>query len=164
MTKINNLNSSAIAGMGNRVWSALDLSLAQFRKLVFENIENWVEAKNNSKNYAPVAVENDRYLNGISVIYKLKEQYYHVVCNTYLEADHILQTILTDEKRIPAGIYNAVTNHFDWEIMGQYHFEVDPINKSVSDADERIKSIAEALRRRDASWIPGHYQSNSLFA
>ncbi len=157
------LKNNTLPGMGNRVWNALDLSLAQFRKSIFENIKNWNETSNHQTIVAE-RVDGDSYLNGISVIYRLNDQYHHVICSTYLEADQILQTIAADDHRMPVGIFNAATNHFDWEITGQYHFETDPVNKKLANANERIISIAESLRRRDATWRPNHFQRASFFA
>ncbi|KAA6440195.1 hypothetical protein FEM33_06205 [Dyadobacter flavalbus] len=101
--------------------------------------------------------------NRYSVLYTLKGQYQHVGCSSQEEAQHVLGMLMTDGNRIPVGIYDSGTDTFEWEIIGQYFHSQDPI----SDQQERlheILTISRALRRRDASWQPGHLQKPGFFA
>jgi hypothetical protein len=70
---------------------------------------------------------------------------------------------MTDENRIPIGIYDAKTDSFVWEIIGQYLYSQDPASEQHSRLEE-ILTISRALRRRDSSWQPGYLQRPSFFA
>ena len=101
--------------------------------------------------------------NRYSVLYTLKGRYQHVGCSSEEDAQHVLGTLMTDGNRIPVGIYDSKTDSFEWEIIGQYFHSRHP----VMDQQERlheILTISRALRRRDASWQPGHLQKPSFFA
>jgi len=101
--------------------------------------------------------------NRYSVLYTLKTQYHHVGCSSQAEAQSVLGILMTDENRIPVGIYDAKTDSFEWEIIGQYFHSQDPISEQHSRLDE-ILTISRALRRRDSSWQPGYLQKPSFFA
>ncbi|WP_229209447.1 hypothetical protein [Dyadobacter koreensis] len=109
-----------------------------------------------SKSYE---VSENRY----SVLYKLKSQYHHVGCSSQAQAQSTLSTLMTDENRIPVGIYDAKTDLFEWEIVGQYFHSQDPISEQRRRLDE-VLTIARALRRRDSSWQPGYLQKPGFFA
>jgi len=101
--------------------------------------------------------------NRYSVLYKLKSQYHHVGCSSQAQAQSTLSTLMTDENRIPVGIYDAKTDLFEWEIVGQYFHSQDPISEQRRRLDE-VLTIARALRRRDSSWQPGYLQKPGFFA
>jgi len=101
--------------------------------------------------------------NRYSVIYTLKGQYQHVGCSSQEEAQQVLGSLMTDGNRIPVGIYDSGTDSFEWEIIGQYFHSQDPISNQQERLQE-IVTIAQVLRRRDASWQPGYLQKPSFFA
>lgn len=101
--------------------------------------------------------------NQFSVLYQLKSQYHHVGCSSQAEAQSTLSLLMTDENRIPVGIYDAKTDQFEWEIVGQYFHSQDPASEQRRRLDE-VLNIARALRRRDSSWQPGYLQRPSFFA
>lgn len=88
-----------------------------------------------------------------SVIYLLREQYHHIACNTQSEAIDVLQKLQVDMKRTPVGVYDAKTELFEWEPTRQQVYNGASIQEQGKLADQII-SIAQALRRRDASWTP----------
>jgi hypothetical protein len=88
-----------------------------------------------------------------SVLYMLREQYHHIGCTTHSEAKSVLQKLLTDTRRTPVGIYDAKTELFEWEPTRQYTYNGADIQEQGKLADQII-TIAQALRRRDASWNP----------
>ena len=101
--------------------------------------------------------------NRYSVLYTLKGQYQHVGCSSEEEAQHVLGSLMTDGNRIPIGIYDAQTESFEWEIIGQYFYSQD----LMSNPEERLLeaiTISKALRRRDGSWQPGVMGRASFFA
>ncbi|MGX5854958.1 hypothetical protein ACWKW6_15000 [Dyadobacter jiangsuensis] len=101
--------------------------------------------------------------NRYSVLYTLNEQYQHVGCPTQEEAQLVQGLMLTDENRVPVGIYDSRTDSFEWEIVGEYLAARDS-DAHQRDREEAILTIARALRRRDASWHPEHLQRPSFFA
>lgn len=104
-------------------------------------------------------------MNRFSVLYLFKERHQHVNYHTISEARSILQTISTSKGRIPIGIYDAKTELFEWEpYQQQRHFTEAGIDEH-GNVDEQIITIAQALRRRDASWqAKGSPQRPSFFA
>lgn len=129
---------------------------------------NWMEEnhsgsgsfkKQNTDRNENVEFSENRY----SVLYLRNDQYHHVGCSTQADAQSVLGLMMTDEDRIPVGIYDQKTDIFEWEIIGQYFHSKD----SEADQQERyghILTIARALRRRDGSWQPGYLQRPSFFA
>ena len=101
--------------------------------------------------------------NRFSVLYKRNAQYHHIGCSSQAEAQHVLSMMMTDENRIPVGIYDAKTDTFEWEIIGQYFHSQDPIEAQESRLEE-VLTTARILRRRDSSWLPGYLQKPSFFA
>ena len=124
-----------------------------FKNLLSSNSEVLKERSSSKE------ISENRY----SVLYKLKSQYHHVGCSSQAEAQSVLGILMTDENRIPVGIYDAKTDSFEWEIIGQYFHSQDPISEQHSRLDE-ILTISRALRRRDSSWQPGYLQKPSFFA
>ncbi len=129
---------------------------------------NWIE-REHSVSSSFKKQNTDRNTNGefsenrYSVLYLRNDQYHHVGCSTQAEAQSVLGRMMTDEDRIPVGIYDQKTDTFEWEIIGQYFHSKD----SEADQQERyqhILTIARALRRRDGSWQPGYLQRPSFFA
>jgi hypothetical protein len=92
-------------------------------------------------------------MNRFSVIYTLKEQYHHIVCSTHEEAVSVLQNVPSNPKRTPVGIYDAKTELFEWETSRQNTYEQADFEEQGKLANQII-SVAQALRRRDASWQP----------
>jgi hypothetical protein len=88
-----------------------------------------------------------------SVIYLLREQYHHIACNTRSEATEVLQKLQLDMKRTPVGVYDAKTELFEWEPTRQHTYNGANIQEQSKLADQII-TIAQALRHRDANWIP----------
>lgn len=101
--------------------------------------------------------------NRYSVLYTLNEQYQHVGCPTQEEAQLVQGLMLTDENRVPVGIYDSRTDSFEWEIVGEY-LAARGSDAHQRDREEAILTIARALRRRDASWHPEYLQRPSFFA
>ncbi|QJW90018.1 hypothetical protein HNV11_11845 [Spirosoma taeanense] len=99
-----------------------------------------------------------------SVLYLLQEQYHHIGCTSYAQARTVLQTLLQDSRRTPVGIYDAKTELFEWEPGGQQAYNQASIEEQSRQA-EQVITIAQALRRRDASWHPAlNFQRPSFFA
>lgn len=88
-----------------------------------------------------------------SVLYLLREQYQHIGCDTHSEALGVLQKLQSDPKRTPVGVYDAKTELFEWEPTRQHTYNGADIQEQSRLADQVI-TIAQALRRRDASWMP----------
>lgn len=88
-----------------------------------------------------------------SLIYLLNDQYQHVGFVSHSEAEAIMAQLLTNTKRTPIGIYDAKTELFQWASPHQL-----PYNQASTEEQAQrgngIISIAQALRRRDASWHP----------
>lgn len=101
--------------------------------------------------------------NRYSVLYTLNDQYQHVGCPTQEEAQLVQSLMLTDESRVPVGIYDSRTDAFEWEIVGEYLAAQGP-DEHQRNREEAILTIARALRRRDASWHPEYLQRPSFFA
>ncbi len=109
-------------------------------------------------------VKDDKYSqNRYSVLYMLNDQYQHVGCPTQEEAQLVQSLMLTDENRVPVGIYDSRTDSFEWEIVGEY-LAAKGSDDHQRDREEAILTIARALRRRDASWHPEYLQRPSFFA
>ena len=111
----------------------------------------------------PSVNAEEHFENRYSVLYTLNDQYQHVGAPTQEEAQSVLGLMLTDENRVPIGIYDSKTDSFEWEIVGEY------LGGQVASAHQRnrhekVLTIARALRRRDASWHPAYLQRPSFFA
>lgn len=105
---------------------------------------------------------NEDFENRYSVLYTLNDQYQHIGCPTQEHAQTVLGSMLTDENRVPVGIYDSKTDSFEWEIVGEYLAGTG--TSAQNSRQERILTIARALRRRDASWNPAHLQRPGIFA
>jgi len=109
-------------------------------------------------------VKDEEYSkNRYSVIYTLNDQYQHVGCPTQEEAQLVQSLMLTDENRVPVGIYDSRAGSFEWEIVGEY-LGAQGSDEHQRDREDAILTIARALRRRDASWHPEYLQRPSFFA
>lgn len=109
-------------------------------------------------------VKQEEYsANRYSVLYTLNDQYQHVGCPTQEEAQLVQSLMLTDENRVPVGIYDSRTDSFEWEIVGEY-LATKGSDDHQRDRHEAILTVARALRRRDASWHPEYLQRPSFFA
>jgi hypothetical protein len=74
-----------------------------------------------------------------------------------------LSLLTSDENYIAVGIYDAKTDTFEWEIIGQYlHSQYAPAEQHTR--EQQMLTIARALRRRDSSWQPGYLQKPGFFA
>lgn len=103
-------------------------------------------------------------MNRFSVIYQFREQYHHVSCNSRAEAESILQLVANHKGRKPVGIYDAKTELFDWDASRQEQYERASF-EGQGQLGEQIITIAQALRRRDASWqATGEVRRPSFFA
>jgi hypothetical protein len=109
------------------------------------------------------AAQSGDFENRYSVLYTLADQYHHVGCSTQEEAQLVLSLMLTDENRVAVGIYDSKTDEFEWEIVAEYLAGKGAANERHG-RQERILTIARALRRRDSSWHPGVLQRPSFFA
>jgi hypothetical protein len=105
----------------------------------------------------------DVFENRYSVLYTINGQYHHLGCSSQSEAQSSLGILMTDGNRIPVGIYDAKTDLFEWEIIGQYFHSQDPISDQRHRLNE-VLTISRALRRRDASWQSGYLQKPGFFA
>lgn len=101
--------------------------------------------------------------NRYSVLYTLNDQYQHIGCTTQEEAQLVQSLMLTDEHRVPVGIYDSRTDTFEWEIVGEY-LAARGSDEHQRSREEAILTVARALRRRDASWHPEYLQRPSFFA
>ena len=109
-------------------------------------------------------VKEEQYsANRYSVLYTLNDQYQHVGCPTQEEAQLVQSLMLTDENRVPVGIYDSRTDSFEWEIVGEY-LGGQGSDEHQRNREEAILTVARALRRRDASWHPEYLQRPSFFA
>ena len=104
-------------------------------------------------------VSENRY----SVLYTINGQYHHFGCSSQAEAQSALGILMTDGNRIPVGIYDAKTDLFEWEIIGQYFHSQDPISDQRNRLNE-VLTISRTLRRRDSSWQSGYLQKPGFFA
>ncbi|OJV13069.1 MAG: hypothetical protein BGO21_02975 [Dyadobacter sp. 50-39] len=101
--------------------------------------------------------------NRYSVLYTLNDHYQHVGCATQEQAQLVQSTMLTDENRVPVGIYDSRADSFEWEIVGEY-LAAQGSEEHQRSREEAILNVARALRRRDASWHPEYLQRPSFFA
>ena len=101
--------------------------------------------------------------NRYSVLYTRDGHYHHAGCSSQAEAQTVLGLMMTDENRIPVGIYDSKTDLFEWEVIGQYFHSQESISEQQSRLDE-ILTMARTLRRRDSSWEPGYLQRPGFFA
>jgi hypothetical protein len=109
------------------------------------------------------SVSNDQERNRYSVLYRINEQYHHVGYSSQSGAQTALSLLTSDENRIAVGIYDAKTDTFEWEIIGQYlHSQYAPTEQHTR--EQQMLTIARALRRRDSSWQPGYLQKPGFFA
>ncbi|WP_342085919.1 hypothetical protein [Dyadobacter sp. OTU695] len=111
----------------------------------------------------PKQVTEEYSENRYSVLYMLNDQYQHVGCPTQEEAQLVQSLMLTDENRVPVGIYDSRADSFEWEIVGEY-LAAQGTDEHQRSHQEEILGIARALRRRDASWHPEYLQRPSFFA
>lgn len=103
-------------------------------------------------------------MNRFSVLYMLNGQYHHLGAATQSEAMSVLQNLAKNTKRVPVGIYDAKTELFEWEPGRQKEYNQGDIEEQGKLAGQII-TIAQALRRRDASWQPaGTFRRPSFFA
>jgi hypothetical protein len=127
------------------------------------SFQNFFSANTNSKQAKPAGLHHEVSENRYSVLYTFNGQYHHKGYSSETEAQAGLSMLMTDENRIPIGIYDAKTDSFAWEIIGQYLHSQDPAMEQHSRLEE-ILTISRALRRRDSSWQPGYLQRPSFFA
>lgn len=103
-------------------------------------------------------------MNRYSVLYLLREQYYHIGCATQEEAKALLQHLSASTKRTSIGIYDAKSELFEWETALQQSYNQADIEEQGK-RGEQIITIAQSLRRRDSSWHPAvGFQRPSFFA
>jgi hypothetical protein len=103
-------------------------------------------------------------MNRFSVLYMLNEQYHHIGAPTHSEALSMLQNLATNTKRVPVGIYDAKTELFEWEPGRQQNYDQADFQEQGKLADQ-ITTVAQALRRRDATWQPASaFKRPSFFA
>ncbi len=105
----------------------------------------------------------DYGMNRYSVLYTVNGQYQHIGCSSQEESQKVMANMMTDEFRIPIGIYDEKTDLFEWEMIGQYFHSMDPI-EDQRDRHNEVMNVVRALRRRDSSWEPGILQRPSFFA
>ncbi|MPR32509.1 hypothetical protein GBK04_03895 [Cytophagaceae bacterium SJW1-29] len=103
------------------------------------------------------------YANRYSVVYLLKEQYKHLGCATYAQAQAALGVLLDDKDRTPVGIYDDRTELFEWDAALRDEYEKASMRDQGRKGEEVIR-IAQALRRRDSSWDSGEFRRPSFFA
>jgi hypothetical protein len=129
-------------------------------KSSFQNfISSYTHSRQSKEDSTTQEISENRY----SVLYTFNGQYHHIGYSSQAEAQSALSMLMTDENRIPVGIYDAKADSFEWEIIGQYLHSQDPISEQQNRHSE-ILTIARALRRRDSSWQPGYLQRPSFFA
>jgi len=140
--------------------------MTQIQKYFRNSFRSLLSSKNRKKPDFQSKLENanqDVSENRYSVLYLLNGHYHHVGCSSQEEAQSVQGSLMTDGNRIPVGIYDVVTDAFEWEIIGQYFHSQD----SASEQRERLEEVltmSRTLRRRDSSWEPGVLQRPGLFA
>jgi hypothetical protein len=103
-------------------------------------------------------------MNRFSVLYMLNGQYHHIGCASHPEAVTILSQLTNNPRRTAVGIYDAKTELFEWEPSRQHTYNQADIEEQGQLATQII-NVAQALRRRDASWQPaGPFRRPSFFA
>lgn len=164
MKQVENNNNSALEGIRNAFTDFLNKSE------VFHALARpWAPMGGNYLEAGHDVHKNDHLQNledaenRYSVLYTLNTQYHHVGCASQSEAQEVLSQLMTDEKRIPIGIYDGKEESFEWEVIGQYFHSRDSLSEQ-QDRLEEVLSVSKALRRRDGSWMPGYMQRPSLFA
>ena len=99
-----------------------------------------------------------------SLIYLLNDQYQHVSFDAHSEAVTVMERLLTNPKRQPLGIYDAKTELFQWSSPHQLPYSQASTEEQAQRGNDII-SVAQALRRRDASWHPADgFRRPSFFA
>ncbi|WP_185731289.1 hypothetical protein [Larkinella rosea] len=96
-------------------------------------------------------------MNRFSVIYKVKKQYAHILCDTHSEATTALRKLYAKKKKIPIGIYDAKTELFYWEPIRQQRFDRLTVQEQGKLGNEMI-TIAQALRDQANPWRPNDSQ------
>ena len=103
-------------------------------------------------------------MNRFSVLYMFKGQYHHIGATTHQEALSMLHNLSTNTKRVPVGIYDAKTELFEWEPSRQQNYNQADFEEQGKLATQII-TIAQSLRRRDATWQPAStFRRPSFFA
>ncbi len=103
------------------------------------------------------------YKNRYSVLYLLKDQYQHIGCSTYEEAQAAIKALLDDQDRFVVGVYDDRTELFEWDAALRDEYEKASMRDQGRSA-EQITRIAQALRRRDSSWDSADFNRPSFFA
>ncbi len=111
----------------------------------------------------PNGEDKEYFENRYSVLYTLNGQYQHIGCSSQAEAQSVQGIMMTDGNRIPVGIYDAATDSFEWEMIGQYFHSQDSLTEQHNRLEE-VLTVARVLRRRDSSWQPGYLQKPGFFA
>jgi hypothetical protein len=127
------------------------------------SFQNFISGYTYNKQTKPDEHNQEVSKNRYSVLYTLNGQYHHKGYTSETDAQAALSMLMTDGNRIPVGIYDAKTDSFEWEIIGQYLHSKDPVSEQHSRINE-VLTIARALRRRDSSWQPGYLQRPGFFA
>ncbi|GAB3164421.1 hypothetical protein [Telluribacter humicola] len=83
-----------------------------------------------------------------SVIYLHDEEYHQIGCDTYLQAQTILEGLSADAAQKPVGIFDAKTELFEWEPERQQLYNQASIGEQGKRAEEII-NIAQVLRLHD---------------
>lgn len=162
MSQVNQYTNHPLTAFQSSVQYLISVSAAKYSETIKSLASFGKTAKNGAKNNNDDNQEEfseNRY----SLLYLLNDQYHHVGYPTQAKAQNAMGMLMTDENRIPMGIYDSKTDTFEWEIIGQYLHSQDPIEEQESRLAE-ILQVSRALRRRDASWQPGYLQKPSIFA
>ena len=85
-----------------------------------------------------------------SVLYLRHEQYHHIDCITYLQAQTLLEGMSSDADQVPIGIYDAKTELFEWEPDRRHLYSQASIGEQGKRAEEMIRIVQE-LRLHDSS-------------
>ncbi|WP_345270163.1 hypothetical protein [Nibrella viscosa] len=83
-----------------------------------------------------------------SVVYRLKEQYYHIPCFTYIKATTLLRKAHSTPFGKPIGIYDAKTELFKWGPLQQSLYNTLSLGEQGRQGSVIIDRV-QLLRRQD---------------
>ncbi|GAA4466287.1 hypothetical protein GCM10023189_48100 [Nibrella saemangeumensis] len=83
-----------------------------------------------------------------SVVYRLKEQYYHIPCSTYIKATMLLRKAHSTPFGKPVGIYDAKTELFQWGPLQQHLYNTLSLGEQGRQGSAIINQV-QVLRQQD---------------
>lgn len=83
-----------------------------------------------------------------SVVYRLKDQYHHVPCHTFIKATILLRKAHSTPFGKPIGIYDAKTELFQWGPMQQQLHKALSVGEQGRQGSAIINQV-QTLRDKD---------------